>query len=262
MVYGLNAVDNRYIYQFMSTIQLTGSNIFDSHIQIYTGTQKYDVSLAKESQKHLKKSTAKMVSLIKENTKILMERKWTDRQYHIQDNSDTEHKYVKMCCNKNKFPKLSFCGPHSKPHGARGLNKNYHLHFDQKLGMGICAIHRIPCACVACTSMIYKPWISGIPPDEKERFKPVTKCTYCPVLGSFNNWNIIKLSQKSSPSDSFDEINQVVLDGKSDNMASLVESGKYGAIRLLKKKPMYFMLSCSHQNHIRYRITQQLMEKL
>ena len=34
-----------------------------------TGTQKYDVSLAKEFQEHLKKSTANMVSLIKENKK-------------------------------------------------------------------------------------------------------------------------------------------------------------------------------------------------
>ena len=38
------------------------------------------------------------------------------------------------------------------------------------------------------------------------------------------------MSQKSTPSDAFDEIHQVVLDGISDNMALLVESGKYGSI--------------------------------
>ena len=38
------------------------------------------------------------------------------------------------------------------------------------------------------------------------------------------------MSHKSTPSDAFDEIHQVVLDGISDNMASLFESGKYGAI--------------------------------
>ena len=67
--------------------------------------------------------------------------------------------------------------------------------------------------------MLDKPWISGIPPDEKECYKPVTKCTYWPVLGSFNNWNIIQLSHNSTPYDSFDEINQVVFDGISYNMA-------------------------------------------
>ena len=37
----------------MSAVQLPGSIIFDSQIQMHTGTQKYDVSLAKELQKHL-----------------------------------------------------------------------------------------------------------------------------------------------------------------------------------------------------------------
>ena len=68
-----------------------------------------------------------------------------------------------MHCNTNQFPELPFCGPHSKPHGTRGLSKQYHLRFDPKLGNGVCAIGRIPCACVACTSMIDKTWIYGIP---------------------------------------------------------------------------------------------------
>ena len=69
-----------------------------------------------------------------------------------------------------------------------------------------------------------KPWISGISSDEQERYKPVTNCTYWPLLGSFNNWNIIQLFQKSTPSEAFDEIHQVVLDIISDNTALLVES--------------------------------------
>ena len=47
VLYGINAVDKRYTCQFMSTVQLPGSNIFDSQIQMHNGTQKYDVSLAK-----------------------------------------------------------------------------------------------------------------------------------------------------------------------------------------------------------------------
>ena len=96
--------------------------------------------------------------------------------------------------------------------------------------MGVSAILRIPFACVACTSMLEKPWISGIPSDKQERYKTVTKCTYRPVLGPLNNWSIILLQHKSPPYDTFDETYQVVLDGISDNLASLVESGKYGSI--------------------------------
>ena len=70
---------------------------------------------------------------------------------------------------------------------------------------------------------------------EKEHYKSVTKCTYWPVLGAFNNWKIIELSSKSTSSETFDEIYQVVLDGIGDNMASLVESGKYGAINTADK---------------------------
>ena len=54
--------------------------------------------------------------------------------------------------------------------------------------------------------------------------------TYWPVLGFFNNWNIILLSHNSTPSDAFDEIHQVVIDVIRVNMASLVESGKYVAV--------------------------------
>ena len=55
------------------------------------------------------------------------------------------------------------------------------------------------------------------------RYQPVTDCTYWPVLGSYNNWNIIHLTPKSTPFEEFDEIHQVVLYGISDNMASLVQ---------------------------------------
>ena len=141
-----------------------------------------------------------------------------------------------MYCNKNQFPELPFCGPHCKPHGAKGFSKHYHLRFDPKIGNGICTIIRIPCACVACTSMLEKPWISGIPSYEQESYKPVTNCTYWPILWYFNNRNIIKLSQKSTPSDAFDEIHQVFCDIIRDNMDSLVESGKCGAINTTDTK--------------------------
>ena len=190
-----------------------------------------------------------------------MNRKWTERKYHIQDNADVELKDVKKYCNTNQFLTLPFCGPHSKPHVARVLGKHYHLRFDPKLGMGKCAILRIPCAYVACTSMMDKAWISRIPSEKQERYQPVTKCTYWPVLGEFNNWNIIELSSKSNSSETFDEIHQVVLDGISDNMASLVESGKYVAINTTYTSTNGFYVIMPLQVRINFRKTQQLMYK-
>ena len=55
VVYGFNAVDMRYIYKLISTVKLHVSNIFDYQMQMHTGNQKDDVSLAKEFQHHLTK---------------------------------------------------------------------------------------------------------------------------------------------------------------------------------------------------------------
>ena len=155
VVDGINAVDKRYIYKLMYKVQLPGSVRFDSQIIIYTGTENKYVSLAKELKNHLEEEHRQNGAIDQgKPRKIFMERKFTERKYQVQDNAAVELKDVKIYCNKNQFPELPFCGSHSKPHGARGLSKHYYLRFDPKLGMGVCAIRRIPCACVACTSML------------------------------------------------------------------------------------------------------------
>ena len=55
-------------------------------------------------------------------------------------------------------------------------------------------------------------------------------------MGSCKNWNIIHLTPKSTHFETFNEIHQVVLDGISDNMASLVKSVKYGVINTADTK--------------------------
>ena len=108
VVDGINAFDKHCIYQLMSTVQLPGSIIFDSQIQMHTGTQKDNVSVAKEFQEHLTKKHRKDGVIDQGKSKRFMKRKWTDREYHVQDDYDVEHKYVKIYCNKNQFSKLSF----------------------------------------------------------------------------------------------------------------------------------------------------------
>ena len=79
-----------------------------------------------------------------------MERKWTDRQFHVQDNADVSHKYLKIYCNTNQLSVLEFCVPYPKPHGARRASTHYNLHFDLKIRDNVCAIRLILCASVAC----------------------------------------------------------------------------------------------------------------
>ena len=167
----LRLLIKRYIYQLVSKVKLPGSIRFDSQIKIHPGTEKKDVSLAREFKDHLEGEHRKngVIDQVK-TRKIFMNRKWTERKCHIQDNEDVELKDVKMYCNTNQFPKLPFCGPYSKSHGARGIGKHYHLRFDPKLGMGKCAILRIPCAYVACTLILDNPWKSGILSEKQERY--------------------------------------------------------------------------------------------
>ena len=137
---------------------------------------------------------------------------------------------MKIYCDTNQLPALPLHGSHPKPHGARGLVKHYHLRFDPKLGHFIYAIIRIPCACVGCTSMLDKPWVSGIPSKKQSDYQPVSNCTYWRVQGSYKIWNVIELSPKSTPFEAFDNIYKGFIDRISENMTSLVQPGMYGAI--------------------------------
>ena len=92
---------------------------------MHTGTQKDNVSLAKEFQQYLKNHCKDGVIDQGKYKKRFMEREWTDIQFHVQYNAAVEYKDVKMYCNTSQLPELSFCDPHSKPHGAKGLSKHF-----------------------------------------------------------------------------------------------------------------------------------------
>ena len=84
---------------------------------MHSCTHKNDVSLAKKIQKHLSKDHCKH-GVIDQGTygKRSSKRKWTDIEYHVQDNYDVAHKDVKMYCDTKQFPALPFCGPCPKLH--------------------------------------------------------------------------------------------------------------------------------------------------
>ena len=103
--------------------------------------------------------------------------------------------------------------------------------FDTKLGHGTCEIRQITRGCTQCTSMFDKPWYTGVPPHQQQRYQSIIDFTHSPVLGSFNNWNIVQLSHKQTSSKDIDKGNQVVIDGTNDNMAVLVQTVKYDDIK-------------------------------
>ena len=252
VVDGLNAIYKRFFFQLISTVQLTGAKRYDTHMVMQSITRTSNVSLESECQKHLYTVSCKhlVIDQVKYQ-KRASKRNWTKREYHIQNYADIAHKYVKIKCNTNQFPSLSFCGTHTKPHGLRGLSNHYHMRFYPKLGHGICAIRRIPCACAECTYMFYKHWIPGLTPKQQPRYQPVTDFYYWPFIDYFNKWNIITLSHKSTTSEAFEEINQFFLDVISNHMASLVQNGRYGAMNTTDTSTMrYYVIKFVSETYI------------
>ena len=93
--------------------------------------------------------------------------------------------------------------------------------------------------------MLDKPCVPGLAPPNQPYYQPVQDCTYWMVYGVFNNWNIVTFSNKNTTGEDFEEIHQVVLDGISDNMDSLVQSVKCVAmIKKYPKKMFYYVLKC------------------
>ena len=126
----------------------------------------------------------------------------------------------------------------------RGLGKHYHLLLDPKLKNGKCAIYQIPCACIAYTTMLDKTWDYKVDPNKHRRYEPVVEFTYWHVLGSFINSNIIKFNNKTTSSENFDAVHEIVLDEISDTMISTVELGKYGAINAVDTPAMgYYVIN-------------------
>ena len=122
---------------------------------------------------------------------------------------------------------LHFLVIHEKPHGVRGLIKDYHMQLEPKLVHGICAIRQTPCECSGFKYVFGKTWYSGVSPSNQPFYKILHYYTYWTVLGSFNDWYIITSTNKNKTSNELEAINKVVLDRISDNMTFLVQSSKY-----------------------------------
>ena len=197
----------------MTTVKLISAAAYDSHMEMDTSILNTDISIAREVQKYISDPTRTHGEMDHgKDRKLASKRKWTDPEYHIKDSKDVPQKSAKISRDKNQFTELPFCGPYMKPHGVRGLSKHYNLKLDPKLGHEKCAILRIPCACIACTKMLDKPWADGINDNGQICYQHVVDCTYWPVLAYLNNFKTIHFNNKNTSSEDFDEVNHLVLD--------------------------------------------------
>ena len=105
--------------------------------------------------------------------------------------------------------------------------------------------------------MLDKPGIRGFPPQQQPWLQPVICIDYWLMTGSFQNWNFIAFLHKAKKVEDFKDIYNVAFDGISDNMSSLVQYGKYGAINKTYTSIMgYYMIKyVSDAYNLQYDIT-------
>ena len=166
-----------------------------------------------------------------------------NKEYYAQHNQEVDNQDVNIYCATNRFMELKCLRPHNKPHGILGLGNNRHMRFDPKLGHGTYATHRIPCDCNLCTYTLDKLWITGLTEQQQPRYQTIKYFKNWPMLGSFNNLNVLKLSYKATSSEEIDKNNQVVLDDICYNMASLVQTSQYGAINTTDTATMRYYVN-------------------
>ena len=83
---GINTIDKCYIYQLLYNVQQTEFKKTDSQILIHSFTESNDFSLAKTFLRHISKEHRKNGVIIQVNyRKRTSKRKWTDREYHVQN---------------------------------------------------------------------------------------------------------------------------------------------------------------------------------
>ena len=66
------------------------------------------------------------------------------------------------------------------------------------------------------------------------------------MLGSFNNWNIIQFTKITTSSEYYYALHEVVLDGISDNMFSILQLGKYCAMITVDPNTMGYYVIPNH----------------
>ena len=124
----------------------------------------------------------------------------TSREYHVKNNKYVKHEDSE-CIVPIVFNRSKICRGTQKPHGVCGLSKHYYISFDPKPGHVTYTICCIPCDCTLWTYRLYQPWVPVISPQKQLSYKTLKDCTYWPVLGSFNSWNILQLSHKATSSE-------------------------------------------------------------
>ena len=109
------------------------------------------------------------------------------------------------------------------------------------LGVGFVAVRRIPCYCVACVKKVASKWQSNKDIYNQDRYiGDNPNCIYWDILGSYNNWKIIKcidkVKDKSKEDDEIIKVKQCAIQHMTNYFEELIQVGDYAAISTTDRK--------------------------
>eukprot|EP00978_Attheya_sp_CCMP212_P027680 scaffold93292_cov36-Attheya_sp.AAC.2 len=113
----------------------------------------------------------------------------------------------------------------------------YHIRCDPDLGLGKCAMRRIPCVCPACRLSLDQVWQAQVDADKQPRYAGhVGDCKYSSIMGTYNKWYIVDLVVSDQASNATDvdyikEVQETILDGISSVFAEQIVISNYGAFQ-------------------------------
>jgi len=267
LVDGLNATDKVYLRKMMCMVGTPEANDGKKRMAAYAkrdiepqtsemggamqraaDTSSISVGRARHSMTALHASGAKKMSLAVESKRLLSdparfggvkaaggkrakreaEAKMKERHYHVQDPAKVKYDNLKMTA----------VGFEEGEHN--GMLAHYNFRVNKELGTGRVAVRRIPCACEACLAQLDLPWKSGVEAEKQPCFASSTNCIYWPIFKQaagepgLNDWKILTfVPTKVSDAEAEEEARAEVLAGMKEQMAELIEDGKYGAFSTL-----------------------------
>ena len=70
----------------------------------------------------------------------------------------------------------------------------HNVQADSNIGLGVVAMHWIPCGCEGCLQQLAQPWKPGINPSEQPQYAKANKnCMLWPIFEGLKDWHIVQL---------------------------------------------------------------------
>ena len=90
---------------------------------------------------------------------------------------------------------------------------HYNIRADPKLGVGVVALCRIPCACQGCLDQLLLPWDPKVAFTKQICYSRSSHlCKYWPLFHGLNDWKVVKLVQ-STKMETLEETKAMALEG-------------------------------------------------